>query len=447
MNSMHNTNIERSVLSSFLFNPDLFYNTQSKLTSEDFYMPSHRFIYEAICTVVEQDKPIDEEFIRAELLKNSRFDEDAMLEIAATNPLPSVDAYIEELRVKAQNRAIHELTSEIKKKQVEHEHVHDILGFISQSVESIEDKNMLSKNLSIAEIADAFFEKYSHAHESKEHETFKTGLNALDGIIGSFEPGDLVVIGARPSMGKTSLATTFTSSFDKRNIGVLFDSLEMPHEKLFRRLMAERSEESLNDIKRGMIKSPEKFNRALRELRNTQNIIIHDTSYLSIHQLIAKASTVFRKNKHFKIWVIDHIRYIKKEGKKDDHIQVSEMTKMLKKFAKEHGAVVILLSQLNRANESRQNKRPTLSDIRDSGAVEEDADIVLAPHRESYYNRNDPSMPEKPINEAEVIVLKNRDGECGIAKCWFNGPTTSFNSYPSYTVHDYKEATITVQQL
>lgn len=444
---MHNVNIERAVLSSFLYNPELFFSTQSKLTGEDFYIPSHRFIYEAICTITSEDKPIDEEFIRVELLKNGRFDEDTMLEITATNPLPNIDAYIEELRIKAQNRSIHELTTEVKKKLSEHENVHDILGFISQSVESIEDKNILSKNLSMTEIADAFYEKYSHSHESKDHETFKTGLMPLDNVIGSFEPGDLVVIGARPSMGKTSLATTFTSSFDKRNIGVLFDSLEMPHEKMFRRLMAERSEESLSDIKKGMVKSPEKFNRALRELRNTQNIIIHDTSYLSIHQLIAKASTVFRKNKHFKIWVIDHIRYIKKEGKKDDHIQVSEMTKMLKKFAKEHGAVVILLSQLNRAADSRQNKRPTLSDIRDSGAVEEDADVVLAPHRESYYNRNDPSMPEKPVNEAEVIVLKNRDGECGIAKCWFNGPTTSFSSIPPYTVHDYKENVVTMERI
>jgi len=435
---MHNVNIERAVLYSFLFNPESFYNSAPKLSADDFYLPFHRYMYEAICTIVAEDKPIDEEFIRSEMIKNKRFDEDAMLEVLSTNPLPNVDAYIEELRLKAQNRAIRQLTVEVKKKQSESENVHDILGFISQSVENIEDKNILSKNLSMPEIADAFYEKYSHAHESKEHDTFKTGLNTLDGVIGSFEPGDLVVIGARPSMGKTSLATTFASSYDKRGIGVLFDSLEMPHEKIFRRFVAERSGEELNDIKRGFVSVPERFNRAVRELRNTNNLIIHDTSYISIHQLVAKASTVFRKNKHFKIWVIDHIRYIKKEGKKEDYIQISEMTKMLKKFAKEHGAVVLLLTQLNRTNETRQNKRPTLSDIRDSGAVEEDADIVLAPHRESYYNRNDPSIPEKPINEAEIIVLKNRDGAAGIAKCWFNGPTTSFSSY-TVSVHEYSE--------
>ncbi len=444
---MHNANIERSILSSFFFYPELFYTTQDKLCADDFYIPAHRFIYEAMVTLVDANKPIDDELVRTELLKHKRFDEDAMLEITATHPLANIDAYIEELRLKAQNRAISQLTQEIKKKQAEKEDVHDILGFISTSIETIEDKNILGKILDMKEIGDAFYEKYATAQERREQETFKTGINALDGLIGAFEPGDLVVIGARPSMGKTSLATTMTTSYDKRGIGVLFDSLEMPHEKLFRRLIAERSGESLSDIKLGIVKSLERFNKAFRELRNTKNIIIHDKSYISIHQLIAKASTVFRKNKHFKIWIIDHIRYIKKEGKKDDHIQISEMTKMLKKFAKEHGIVVILLSQLNRANESRQNKRPTLSDLRDSGAVEEDADIVLAPHRESYYNRNDPSIPEQPINEAEIIALKNRDGECGIAKCWFNGPTTSFSSYPTPTVHEYREPKVELPKI
>lgn len=444
---MHNANIERAVLSSFLFYPELFYATQDRLSAEDFYIPAHRYVYEAMRTLVEADKPIDEELIRTELLKTKRFSEDAMLEITATNPLSAIDAYIEELRVKAQNRSIHALTLEVKKKQAEQENVHDLLGFITKSVENIEEKNILTKTSSMQDIADEFYEKFTSAPENKEYDTFKTGLNALDAIIGSFEPGDLVVIGARPSMGKTSLATTFTTSFDKRGIGVLFDSLEMPHAKLFRRLIAERAEESIGDIKKGIVKSPEKFKKALRDLRNSRNIAIHDTSYISIHQLVAKASTVFRKNKHFKIWIIDHLRYVKKEGKKDEHLQVSEITKMLKKFANEHGAVVILLSQLNRANESRQNKRPTLSDLRDSGAVEEDADIVLAPHRESYYNRNDPSIPEKPINEAEIIVLKNRDGESGIAKCWFNGPTTSFTSFPPYTVHDYREPKVEMQTI
>lgn len=444
---MHNVNIEKAVLSSFLYNPELFYNTQALLNMDDFYLPGHRYVYEAICRLVEEDKPIDEEFIRISLEKNGRFDEYVMLEIMATNPLPNIDSYVEELRIKAQNRAIFQLTNDVKKKQSERENVHDILGYISETIEAIEDKNIIAKNADISEISDKFLYEFQHAHEKKESDYFKSGISSLDNIIGSFEPGDLVIIGARPSMGKTSLATTITNSADKRGIGVLFDSLEMSHKKLFRRLFAERSGESIGDLKRGVMRVPEQFNKALRELRNTKNIIVHDTSYLSIHQLIAKASTVFRKNKHVKYWFIDHARYIKKEGKKQDHLEVSEISKMLKKFAKEHGAVVFLLSQLSRINESSQNKRPTLNALRDSGAIEEDADFVLALHRESYYNRNDPSIPETPINEAEILALKNRDGECGIAKCWFNGPTASFSSYVPCTVHVYKDPTITVQKL
>jgi len=118
------------------------------------------------------------------------------------------------------------------------------------------------------------------------------------------------------------------------------------------------------------------------------------------------------------------LRYIKKEGKNIPQ-EISEITKLIKKTAKEYGVVVLLLSQLNRANEGQQNKRPHLSNIRESGAVEEDAEIVLALHRESYYNRNS-STPEEPITQAEIIVLKNRDGKSGIAKCYFDGEHTCF---------------------
>ncbi len=439
---MHNVNIERSILSSFLFNPEHFYNSASKLSADDFYYPAHRYMYEAICTIVAEDKPIDEEFIRAEMNKNKRFDEDAMLEVSATNPLPNVDAYIEELRVKSQNRAINQLTIEIKKKQSESENVHDILGFISKKTDDISDKNCGANIASMIDIADEFHEKFMHIADEKEKtQELKSGIVTLDNIIGSFEPGDLVIVCARPSMGKTSFATTITNLADKRGIGVLFDSMEMTKEKLFRRLLVDRSGENLNDIKRGLVKNPEKFNKALRELRNTKNIILHDKSLLTIHQLVAKAASIFRKNPHIKYWFIDHLRYIKKDGVNISN-EISDITKMIKKVAKEYGVVAFALSQLNRANEARQNKRPQLSDLRESGAVEEDADIVIAPHRESYYNRNDPSIPELPINEAELGVIKNRDGECNIAKCWFYGPSTSFSAMPPVTVHDYREPKI-----
>lgn len=438
---LHNINIERSILASILFNPENILNCRGKISTSDFYHPTHRYMFDVMVQLENEDKPIDEEFIRDGLIKIQRWDEDTMLEILSTNPLPSVDAYLEELRVKAQQREILSLAMEIRNKQAKSEEVHDILSFISKSCDDISDKSFTVKTKSMEMIGDEFLEEFKEASVNKDYVGFKSGIIPLDNIIGAFVPGDLVVVCARPSMGKTSFATTVTNYADKSGVGVLFDSLEMQSKQIFRRLHSQRAKESLGDIKRGVMQNPENFNRSLRELRNTKNIIIHDESYISVHQLIAKASVIFRKNPHVKYWFIDHLRYVKKEGKKPEHVEVSEIVKMIKKAGKEYGVVVFLLSQLNRENSSRPNKRPILSDIRDSGAVEEDAEIILGLHRESYYNRSDPSIPEQPINPAEILVLKNRDGRCGIARCEFDGPHTCFNSF-SVSVHEYREPVI-----
>ena len=438
MDSMYNINIERSVLATFLFNPEQFHLTRDKITGADFYLPAHRYMYEAMIIVDAEDKPIDEEFIRQELLKQQRFDEDAMLELLASNPLPSIDAYLEELRRKAQNRALLELSNDIRKKQSNLEDVHDLISYISHTVDEINDLNFSSKTKSVSDFVEEFHEEFLEASKTKSYVGYRSGITHLDNIIGAFCPGDLVVVCARPSMGKTSFATTVTNYADKQGHGVLFDSLEMQGTQIIRRLHSERANENLSDIRRGVMANPERFNRSLRELRNTKNIILHDESYISIHQLIAKASTVFRKNPHVKYWFIDHLRYIKKEGKNIPQ-EISEITKLIKKVGKEYGVVTFLLSQLNRANADRQNKRPQLTDLRESGAVEEDAQIVLGLHRESYYNRNDPSIPESDVNPAEILVLKNRDGKGGIASCWFDGPHTCFTCNVPVTVHDYKE--------
>lgn len=446
MDNMYNINIERAILATFFFNPEQFYLTRDKVTSTDFYLPAHRYVYEAMNILDKEDKPIDEEFIRQELLKQQRWDEVAMLELFSSNPLPSLDAYLEELRRKAQNRALLELSNDIRKKQSLSEDVHELIGYIAQTVDEISDQNFSSKTKAMSDFVEDFHKEFMEASVMKSYVGYKSGISHLDNIIGAFSPGDLVVVCARPSMGKTSFATTVTNYADKQGHGVLFDSLEMSGSQIIRRLHADRARESLSDIKRGMMANPESFNRSLRELRNTKNIIIHDESYVSIHQLIAKAATVFRKNPHVKYWFIDHLRYIKKDGKNIPQ-EISEITKMIKKVGKEYGVVTFLLSQLNRANADRPNKRPILSDLRESGAVEEDAEIVLGLHRESYYTRSDPSIPELPINPAEIIVMKNRDGRCGIASCSFDGPHTSFTCNIPVTVHDYREATLEMARI
>jgi len=441
MNNLYNLNIERAVLASILFSPEIFMLNRDKIIPELFYLPAHKNICEIMHELENEDKPLDEEFIKMKLVKEEKFDEEAILEILSTNPLPRINKYIEELQTKNGLRGLRDLSLQIRKDITQVAEVHEIIGNISKTCDEIGDKGVSYKIKNIAQIANEFYDEFEEALNDKGYIGVKSGIYVLDNIIGAFTSGDLVVVASRPSMGKTSFATTLTDYADKNQNGVLFDSLEMSRTKIFRRLHAYRSGERLKDIKRGVMQNPERFKRAFEGLRKSKNIIIHDESYLTIHQLIAKASIVFRKNPHIKYWFIDHIRYIKKDGVNISQ-EVSEITKLIKKTAKEYGVVAFLLSQLNRANEQRQNKRPMLSDLRESGAVEEDADIVLGLHRESYYNRNDPSMPEEEINPAEILILKNRDGQSGCAKCWFDGPHAGFINNPPIMVHDYNEGPI-----
>jgi len=436
----NNINIERAVLSSFLSAPAMFELSLGKLDPSDFYLPAHRYMYEAMLELDAKDSPLDDELLRVELLKQNRWDESAMLEVLATNPLPSCDSYIEQLREYRQTRELQDLSNEIRKMNSQGDEIHDIVGYVSQTIDNITDQSSTAKNKDISKIVDDFEEDFKSAQKLGDFVGIKSGIKNLDSIIGAFTPGTLVVVAARPSMGKTSFATTLTNYADSQSVGVLFDSMEMEAKDILRRLHAHKSNESLSDIKRGLIKDPQRAKDSLQKLRSSKNIIIHDQTYLNIHQLIAKASAVFRKNKHVKYWFVDHLRFIKKEGKNIPQ-EMSEITKLIKKTAKEHGVTAFVLSQLNRENEKNAtNKRPMLSHLRESGVVEEDADIVLALHRPSYYDRSDPSIPEEPINEAEILILKNRDGASGCAKCHFDGPHASFinETLPSVVYYDEK---------
>lgn len=249
-----------------------------------------------------------------------------------------------------------------------------------------------------------------------------------------FEPGDLVIIAARPSMGKTSLLLKCINYWIQNNVGVLFDSLEMPSQKIIRRFIAIRNQEKLSDLKRGVVQNIERYRETFNFLSNTKNFILHDKSYVPISYLRAKARKILKKNPHIKVWAVDHLKYIKSKGE-NRALEVSEITKEMKAIAKEFGIVVIALSQLRRIDDKATKFRPQLTDLRDSGSIEEDADIVIFPHRESYYDRTSKNKKEEPIHDADLIVAKNRDGEPFTVTCQFNGPTTSFGDFVniSYT--------------
>lgn len=433
---LYNINIERSVLNSIIFDPAQLSEATGYLHKEDFYLPGHQLIYEAMQTLETKHLPIDEEFIKKEM--HGRFEEAVMIDILLANPISNLSNYIAELKEKTQRRSLLGLENTIRKEVHELRDITDIISDSSKSLEEIADIGMNNQEAGTPEFSDRFLDKYSAAQDNNGFTGIKTGLTQVDYLIDGFSGGDLVIIAARPSMGKTSLATSIVINVLEQKKHVLFDSMEMPGEDIMMRFVASRTGESIKDLKQGRAKDMDAVNSALKYFK-TNGLYLQDESYVPWAKMKAKALKKLRKNKNIKLWVIDHLRYIKKPGK-DINQETSEISKEAKKIAKEYGITVCFLSQLNRVNESRANKRPMLSDLRDSGAVEEDADIVLFPHRENYYDHN--KDVKASSEEAEIIVGKARNAQTGTAKCYFIGPTTTFtNSAPLEIEYQYGEET------
>lgn len=428
MENMYNLNIERAVIAAIIFDPVTLDDIVSRIDSSVFYLPFHQHIFSTMIELTQEELPIDEEFIRSRMMKRKEWDEVHMLDLLSSNPISNTDAYINDLVEKSKKRSLATLATEIKKEVIEgDEDSSVVVGTVDKKLDDILNIGSKLNVKTSATYVEEMQEDMRLADEAGDIVGYKSGIHSLDAKIGAFQEGDLVVIAARPSMGKTSLATTITDYALSKGHGVLIDSLEMSGKKIMSRLVATRAGESLTNIKRGRVGDVEKFNAAVKFYSKSTLLHIHEESYIPIHELKAKAVQKFRKNPKIKYWFIDHLRYIKKPGLNIPN-EINEITKELRRVAKQYGVVVFLLSQLNRANEQRTNKRAMLSDLRESGAIEEDADIIIFPHRESYYQRNI-DQKEPVVAEAELNVGKNRDGEAGICKCYFRGNTTAFDNF------------------
>lgn len=294
-------------------------------------------------------------------------------------------------------------------------------------MDNLENKDFDKYDHKSGDLIDKIKQQMEDVNSGKSTEKFHSGLENLDKILDGIEDGELVVIAARPSMGKTSLISSITNESLKKNNGVLIESLEMSADKIMRRLLSTKSGENLSDLKNGLVKKPTSFKEAT-EFLNTDNLIIHDESYPTLYQLQAKIKKALRKNPNIKNILVDHTGKIKLAGKTREDIEIGYITNSLKKIARDYNIRVFLLQQLNRGVESRENKRPLLSDLKNSGNIEEDADIVLGLYRDSYYKSQDNETYEKDLEEAEIIILKNRDGALGTAKVWFERKTSSFRN-------------------
>ncbi len=429
MDLTYSINIEKAILSAVIFSPDEIYVVSQILEVDDFYLKAHQDIYKIMLDLHANGMPIDEDLIRKRG-EGKDFNDQILIEILATNPITNVEAYCIEIKEDSRIRKIQDLTKKIPRYILENEKSNDVLHILQKDIEQIENSSLGAATTTKDLISQVMKDMQIAANNDSKILGQASGLVALDNIIGAFEDGDLVIIAARPSMGKTSIISTLTikSLLDKN--GVLIESLEMPAKKIMMRLISSKSGEGLSDLKKGLVKNKEAFLDAVDFFEKSE-LFIHDKSYPTLTELQSRIKATLRKNPNIKNIFVDHTGKIQLLGKTREDIEIGQISAMLKKIARDYKIRVFLLQQLNRSVESRDNKRPILSDLKNSGNIEEDADIVLGLYRESYYKKDKSKEALYDINQVyeedvEIIVLKNRDGKVGTAKVSFEGKTTRF---------------------
>jgi len=444
--NLYNLAFERSILSSIVFEPGQFDELSVALGQDDFYLPAHQDIFKVMLLLLQKDQPIDEEFIKKELIKLKKFDEQTMLEILSANPISNTKAYVDEIKDKSLKRHLLTLTTEIKRVTVEEELPSaEVIDIVEKKLYEITQENQTSDFKDSPKMT---FDTMEYIKEMKARGNnilvgVDTGFHELNKMTTGFGKGDLVIIAARPAMGKTSFILNTVNSLITEGKGVAFFSLEMPAEQLMLRLLSIQTSIPLQKLRVGDMNDDQwsSLNGAVDKM-NSAKLYVDDQGSININQLRSKLRKLKNQHPEIEIAVIDYLQIMSGVGNQDRHIQVSEMSRGLKMLARELNMPIVALSQLNRGLESRNDKRPMLSDIRESGSIEQDADIILFVYRDDVYLYKEekerekaakaegkeftPTYIEKEEEDAEIIIGKQRNGPTGHVKLVFQKKLTRF---------------------
>ena len=409
---------EQAVLGSMLIDSDCVKFVVEKLRSSDFYLRQNREIFETIYSMFVYGKPIDGLTVAEEMRKAGVYDENAtrsylaqLMEITPTsaNALEYAAIVRDKALLRETARAASEITAMVQDGVGEAD---EILEAAEQKIYAIRRGLNFDELIPIRRVLPDVLDHLCAMNESETHlPGLSSGLSAIDRKIGGLNKSDLILIAARPSMGKTALAVNIALNVARssRKTVAIF-SLEMSREQLTTRILSVEALVENNKLRTGELNDSDWEKIAAATMRlNGLDILIDDNSLLTVAEINAKCGRL----DNLGLIVIDYLQLMTSSGgrrgaNENRQQAVSDMSRMLKIMAKELDAPVICLSQLSRANEKRDDKRPMLSDLRESGAIEQDADIVMFLYRDDYYNEDS----DRP-NIAECIIAKNRHGETG----------------------------------
>ena len=436
---------EQAVLGSIIIKPESFDDIGGVLVANDFYLEDHQRIYTTLLKMYGESKIIDTVTLVNSISDQNGKDKESTIQYITllAESVPSVANIKDYARIVKEKSVLRKLImacEDINKDAYEESsEVRSIIDNAQQKIFDIANGNETKEFRHISDILHNVYRDLEMLQETKGAITgSKTGFSALDKMLVQMGKGDLVIVGARPGMGKTSFAMNIATNVAKNTRkAVCIFSLEMSGEQLVNRILSSEALVDSYSLRSGQLKSDD-WNNIASVVQNLSgcDIYIDDTSAITATKMKSK----LRRIKNLGLVVIDYIGLMQSTSNTDNRAQqVGEISRNLKIMAKDFGIPIICCAQLNRGTESRPGvgKRPTLADLRDSGSIEQDADIVLFLYRDEYYkdisgaknNEQDGVAPvEDTANTAEVIIAKNRHGSVGNVKMGWIGQFTKFRS-------------------
>lgn len=443
----HSPEAEQAVLGGLMLANNHFDAVAETLKDTDFFKPAHQLIYTAITNLSETEQPFDIITLSEELSRRDELDVIGgmgyLSDIAKNTPsAANITAYARIVREHATIRQLISVANEISRLGYDSAGLdaNDLLQLAEKRVLEIAEGRPKEGGLEAMEtLLKSTVERIDTLFRSKSDITgLSSGLTELDQRTSGWQNGELIILAARPSMGKTALALNFVESaiFTQKRPVLVF-SMEMPSESLIMRMISSVGRIDQGKIRNGQLTEEDwpKLSSAVQKMKGAP-LFIDDTGALTPQDMRARIRRTVREHGEPGLIMVDYLQLMQVAGASDGRTQeISEISRSLKALAKEYNCPVIALSQLNRGVEQRPNKRPMNSDLRESGAIEQDADIILFIYRDDYYNDSDDN-PDKGI--AELIIGKQRNGEIGTCRAAFVGKYTRFeNLAPDYMAPEY----------
>jgi len=425
---------EISVLGSLMLDKNAVIKIADLLTEYDFYHPAHQKIYEAILSLFESGQPIDILTVSNELKGKKQFKEiggsDYLADLVSHVPTSAhIVNYANIVREKRVRRDLINASSEINEKALEKKDFEDLLDDVEQRIFSISQRSRPQKFVSIKDEIPVAYERFEKLHRGEQNafRGIPTGFTKLDNLLSGFQKSDLVILGARPSYGKTSLALDIARQVAMQGHPVGIFSLEMSRDQIIDRVIASQAQIPLWRLRSGKIHDDLEFamvQQALDELSKIP-LFVDDSGSPNILQMRSMARRLQLEH-GLELLVVDYLQLIHPRTNSDNLVQqITEVSRGLKSLARELNVPVLALSQLSRDVEKRETKIPRLSDLRDSGSLEQDADVVMFINRK---DRTQTDLSEEELNAVELIVAKHRNGPLGVVKLKFDPEKVTFRN-------------------